>query len=68
LQTEGALGIIRTSMPAEVENMSEKTMGIILLVLGILALIWPSMVEVILGVFLILLAVLMLMGRTRILR
>ena len=48
--------------------MSEKTMGIILLVLGILALIWPSMVEVILGVFLILLAVLMLMGRTRILR
>lgn len=68
MQTEGALGIIRTSMPAEVENMSEKTMGIILLVLGILALIWPSMVEVILGVFLILLAVLMLMGRTRILR
>jgi len=68
LQSEGALGIIRTSMPAEVENMSEKTMGIILLVLGILALIWPSMVEVILGVFLILLAVLMLMGRTRILR
>jgi hypothetical protein len=48
--------------------MSEKTAGIIVLVLGILALIWPSMIEVILGVFLILLAVLMLMGRTRIMK
>jgi len=48
--------------------MSEKTMGIILLVLGILTLLWPSMVEVILGVFLILFAVLMLMGRTRIMK
>jgi hypothetical protein len=48
--------------------MSEKTAGIVVLVLGILALIWPSRVEVILGVFLILLAVLMLMGRTRIMR
>jgi len=48
--------------------MSEKTAGIVVLVLGILALIWPSMIEIILGVFLILLAVLMLMGRTRIMR
>jgi hypothetical protein len=68
LQSAFCLCIIGTSTPEEVVAMSEKTAGIVVLVLGILALIWPSMVEVILGVFLILLAVLMLMGRTRIMR
>ena len=48
--------------------MTDKTIGIILLILGIVALIWPYWVEVILGLFLILLAVLMLMGKTRILK
>lgn len=48
--------------------MTDKTIGIVLLILGIVALIWPYWVEVILGLFLILFAVLMLMGKTRILK
>jgi hypothetical protein len=68
LQSALSLCIIDETAPEEVAAMSEKTAGIVVLVLGILALIWPSMIEAILGVFLILLAVLMLMGRTRIMK
>jgi hypothetical protein len=48
--------------------MTDKTIGIIVLILGIIALIWPHWVEVVLGIFLILFAVLMLMGKTRIIK
>ncbi|MBN1152655.1 MAG: hypothetical protein JXA58_05530 [Dehalococcoidia bacterium] len=48
--------------------ITDKTIGIVLLVLGIIALIWPHWAEVVLGLFLILFAVLMLMGKTRIIK
>ncbi|GEM_PF-7113932 len=53
-------------MHAEVEggkDVSDKTMGIILLVLGIVTLIWPSFAYIVVGVGLIAIGVLLLMGK-----
>jgi hypothetical protein len=62
------VGIIDVMPFAGVTMMTDKTIGIVLLVLGIIALIWPHWAEVVLGLFLILFAVLMLMGKTRIIK